>query len=68
MDSKELGKELSRPRTLRTLYEDAVKLRGLNPKVYKFFLLDRYPKYISIEWEELCIEEEIVILEGGLNI
>ena len=63
-----MGRELSRPRTPRILYKDAIKLRGLNPKAYKFFLLDRCPKYISIEWEELYIEEEMVILEGGLNV
>jgi len=68
MDSKKLGRELSRPRTLRILYKDAVKLRGLNPKAYKFFLLNRCLKYISIKREELYMEEEIVILEGGSNV
>jgi hypothetical protein len=50
------------------LYKDAIKLRGLNPKVYKFFLLDRCPKYVSMEREELYTEEETVILEGGSNV
>ena len=68
IDSEELGKELSRPRILRILCEDAVKLRSLNPKAYKFFLLDKYPKYINIEWEELYIKEKTVILKGGLNV
>jgi hypothetical protein len=62
IDSKELGRELSRAGPLRTLYKDSAKLRGLSPKIYKFFLLDRCPKYVSIEREELSIEEEIVTL------
>jgi hypothetical protein len=61
-DSKELGRELSRAGPLRMLCEDTAKLRGLSPKIYKFFLLDRCPKYVSIEREELSTEEEIVTL------
>ena len=62
IDSKELGRELSRAGPLRTLYKDTIKLRGLSPKIYKFFLLDKYPKYVSIERKELSIEEETVTL------
>ena len=61
-DSEELGRELSRARPLRTLYKDTAKLRGLSPKTHKFFLLDRYPEYISIKREELSTEEETVTL------
>ena len=68
INSKELGRELSRPRTLKTLCKNIIKLRGLNPKAHKFFLLDRCPKYTSMEREELCTEKETVILKGGLNV
>jgi len=61
-DSEELRRELSRARPLRMSCEDTAKLRGLSPKIYKFFLLNRYPKYISIERKELSIEKEIVTL------
>ena len=44
-----------------------MKLRGLNPRVYKFFLLDRCPKYTSIEREELPIAKEIEEIEEGSN-
>jgi len=45
-----------------------VKLRGLNPRVHKFFLLDRCPKYTSIEREELFIAKEIEEIKEGSNM
>ena len=62
IDSKKLERELSRARPLKTSCKDTAKLRGLSPKIYKFFLLNRYPKYISIKREKLFIEEETVTL------
>lgn len=67
IDSKELGKGLSRNGTLKTVYKSTIKLRGLNYKAHKFFLLDRCPKYINIERDKLPIKEEIVNFKGGSN-
>lgn len=67
MDDESVGRELSRQGTLRTSCEAVAKLRGLNPRVHKFFLLDRCPEYTSMEREELPTAEETEEIEEGSN-